>query len=60
MKNMPKKIYLQWNDQNVESLEELEEIVGEIDFNDLHRDGVTWSEERIFNTDLEYELKLKQ
>ena len=48
MKNIPKKIYLQIDSENCEYFKELE------DFKEL--DEVTWCDERINKTDIEFEL----
>ena len=51
IKNIPDKIYLQLGLDN--------EADGEQDFNDLFKSGgVTWCNERIYNSDIEFNLHL--
>jgi len=50
MKNLPKHIYLNFGDLSGENVKDL-------DFNDLIIGGVTWSEDRINESDVKYELK---
>ena len=54
MKNVPKKIFLQLGDLTKEELKNC-------DFEDLRINGqITWHDERIDNSDIEYTLTLKQ
>jgi hypothetical protein len=53
MKNVPKKIYLQIGDYEAEMLEDEDGIEN---FNAYDRENITWCEDRVYSSDIEYAL----